>query len=91
MRVTAMLSLALLMCTQIACATMGFTSDTDKLLKTASFDHDCPREKVRVINSQEDGLGAASFKLDVCGTPKRYKRMGTVFFDAEKGDLPGSR
>jgi hypothetical protein len=67
------------------CATMGFSSDKDQLVKTASFDHDCPREKVKVLAEQEEGIGVASFKLDVCGKEKRYKRMGTSFFDAEKG------
>ena len=69
----------------VGCASMGFSSDKDQLVKTAAFDHDCPREKVKVLAEQEEGLGVASFKLDVCGAEKRYKRMGTSFFDAEKG------
>lgn len=72
------------------CATMGWTSDRDTLVKTAAFDHDCPREQVKVLAEQEDGLGAASFKLDVCGKTKRYKRMGTLYVDAEgPSPIPG--
>lgn len=74
-----------------ACATMGWTSDRDTLLKTASFDHDCPPEQIKILGEQEEGLGAASFKLEVCGKVRRYKRMGTLYTDAEKGSpVPGT-
>jgi hypothetical protein len=72
-----------------ACATMGFTSSRETLVKTASFDHDCPAEKVVVLAEQEEGVGAASFKLDVCGTKRTYKRYGTLYQDAAK-PLPGA-
>jgi hypothetical protein len=72
-----------------ACATMGFTSSRDTLVKTAAFDHDCPPEKIEVVAEQEDGLGAASFKLNVCGVPRIYKRYGTLYQDASK-PMPGT-
>ena len=74
----------LMIATLTGCASMGFTSNSDTLVKTAAFDHDCPKEKVRVVGEQEEGMGAASFKLDVCGKPRRYKRMGTMYMDADK-------
>ena len=70
------------------CATMGFTSSRASLVKTVSFDHSCPPEQIQVLAEQEDGLGAASFKLSVCGTPRMYKRYGTMYQDASK-PLPG--
>ena len=70
---------------QTACASMGFTSSDKKLVKQASFDHKCPAEKIRVLQSMEGGLGDASFVLDVCGTERRYKRMGTAYYDVENG------
>lgn len=72
-----------------ACATMGFTSSRDSLIRTAAFDHGCPPEQVEVLAEQEDGLGTASFKLNVCGTPRMYKRYGTLYQDASK-PMPGT-
>lgn len=69
-----------------ACAAMGFKSSEAKLKKQASFDHDCPAEKIQVIKSMEGGAGQASFVLDVCGTEHRYERMGTAYY--EKGNEP---
>lgn len=69
-----------------SCASAGFTSSEGKLLKQASFDHDCPEEKIKVLKSMEGGLGQASFVLDVCGTERRYERMGTAYY--EKGNEP---
>ena len=68
-----------------ACASMGFTSSDKKLVQQASFDHGCPAEKIKVKQSMEGGMGDASFVLDVCGTERRYKRMGTAYYDVEKG------
>lgn len=70
------------------CASMGWASSDKKLIKQASFDHDCPAEKISVIKSMEGGMGQASFVLDVCGTERRYERMGTAYF--EKGNEPDS-
>ena len=70
------------------CATMGFTSSRDSLVRTVSFDHSCPPEQIQVLAEQEDGIGAASFKLNVCGTPRMYKRYGTMYQDASK-PMPG--
>jgi hypothetical protein len=76
------------LCCGASCAAMGFTSSRDTLIRTAAFDHDCPPEKIVVLAEQEDGVGAASFKLDVCGTKRAYKRMGTLYQDASK-PIPG--
>lgn len=82
------LLLAITLTAATGCATMGWTSSRDTLVRTAAFDHDCPPEKVTVIAEQEDGLGTASFKLQVCGTTRTYKRYGTLYTDASK-PLPG--
>lgn len=72
------------------CATMGWTSDKGALVKTAAFDHNCPAEQVKILGEQEEGIGAASFRLDICGKTHVYKRAGTMFYDAEKGSpVPG--
>lgn len=74
------------------CATLGFTSNQANLLKTASFDHNCPKEQIKVLAEQEEGIGVASFRLDVCGTTRIYKRAGTSFYDADKGSpMPGAQ
>lgn len=74
---------------QSACAAMGFRSSDAKLVEQASFDHKCPKEKIRVVNKMEGGVGDASFVVDVCGTERRYKRMGTAYYDVENGSPLG--
>ncbi|HET6584166.1 MAG TPA: hypothetical protein VFG69_11975 [Nannocystaceae bacterium] len=75
---------------QTGCAAMGFRSSDKKLVQQASFDHKCPVEKVRVVQKMEGGMGDASFVVDVCGTERRYKRMGTAYYDVEKGSPLGT-
>lgn len=84
-RTIALVLSALSLLSVSACASMGFTSSEKKLVKQASFDHNCPAERIQVKNSMEGGVGDASFVLDVCGTERRYKRMGTAYYDADKG------
>lgn len=67
------------------CASMGFTSDPGKLKSQVAFDHDCPAEKVNIVDSAELGTGHASFKVDACGQKYRYERMGSSYFDSAKG------
>jgi hypothetical protein len=83
--------LALSTLSTTGCAAMGFRSSDTKLVEQASFDHKCPKEKIRVVNKMEGGIGDASFVVDVCGTERRYKRMGTAYYDVEKGSPLGSR
>jgi hypothetical protein len=71
-----------------ACATIGYTSNRDTLVRTVAFDHNCPPEKIEVLAEQEDGIGTASFRLNVCGVTRTYKRYGTVYQDASK-PMPG--
>jgi hypothetical protein len=65
---------------------MGWGVDRGKLVKTASFDHNCPADKIQVVNEDDQGMSATGqFALDVCGTPRKYKRVGTLYYDADKG------
>ncbi len=79
----ALVALGLVLVT--GCASMGFTSDEGALKKQVAFDHDCPAEKIKVLESMEGGSGKASFKIDACGQKLRYERMGTGYFDSAKG------
>ncbi|MBX3188833.1 MAG: hypothetical protein KF819_17575 [Labilithrix sp.] len=64
----------------------GASLDKEKLVNTASFDHGCPREKIDLVMADDHGMDATgNYLLKVCGADKRYKRMGTVYYDAEKG------
>lgn len=64
----------------------GAGLDQEKLVKTASFDHGCPPEKVKLVTEDDDGMVATGrYVLDVCGTQKKYKRAGTMYYDADKG------
>lgn len=72
------------------CASMGFTVNRSKLIETAAFDHDCPREQVKILSEHDAGAsGTGNYKLKVCGEEKKYKRLGTAYFDAEKGSPLG--
>jgi len=55
----------------------------ETLIKTASFDNDCPPDKISII-SRDEGLGSANILLDVCGKKIKYKRTGTIYHRADK-------
>ena len=61
---------------------MGQISDS-KLIKTVSFDTGVSKDKIKVIDRQE-GLGDGFYSLDVDGKTLKYKRMGTIYYNAEK-------
>ncbi|MBN9162344.1 MAG: hypothetical protein BGO98_13950 [Myxococcales bacterium 68-20] len=64
----------------------GASLDKEKLLSTASFDHGCPKQKIEVVTEDDHGMEATgNYLLKVCGADKRYKRLGTIYYDAEKG------
>ena len=68
----------------------GASLDEDALLKTASFDHDCPPEKIQIVTVDDGGMDATGrYLLEVCGNKKKYKRMGTKYYDAETGLMVG--
>lgn len=68
------------------CSMMGASTDRGKLVSTASFDHRCPEQKISVVSEKDNGMaGTGQYELDVCGTVKRYKRAGTLYYDAETG------
>ena len=79
--------LAALLCAAAPVACMpGASLDKDQLVKTASFDHGCPPEKIRLVSEDDGGMnGTGRYVVDVCGTQRRYKRAGTMYYDADKG------
>lgn len=77
---------ALSLTTPAGCASMGAATDRAKLVSTAAFDHRCPEERVSIVREKDDGMGGTGqYELEVCGTPRRYKRAGTLYYDAETG------
>lgn len=71
-----------------ACAAMGFTDDTKKLIETAAFDQNCPKEKVSVKARHPAGSGVTKYVMSVCGKQMRYVRLGTSYFEASKAPVP---
>jgi hypothetical protein len=69
----------------------GASLDKSKLVSTASFDHGCPKEKIDLVTADDHGMdGTGNYVLKVCGNDKRYKRAGTLYYDADKGSpVPG--
>jgi len=60
--------------------------DRAELVKSAMFDHDCPAESIHVIRSEDDPSGTSRFVVDVCGKRRTYKRIGTMYYDADRSD-----
>jgi hypothetical protein len=72
--------------TFVACMP-GASLDKEKLVKTAAFDHGCPPEKVQIVTEEDHGMEATgNYLLKVCGADRKYKRAGTMYYDAEKGN-----
>ena len=71
----------------------GASLDKAKLVSTASFDNSCPKEKIDVVSEDDHGMdGTGNYLLKVCGADKRYKRAGTLYYDADKGSpIPGAK
>ena len=71
----------------------GASLDKSKLVSTASFDHACPKEKIDLVTEDDHGMdGTGNYLLKVCGSDKRYKRAGTLYYDADKGSpVPGMK
>lgn len=67
------------------CASMGFTYDKEKLIETVSFDLNCPKEKIQIDSADDDTFQATGrFSLKACGKQVKYKRLGTLYVNAEK-------
>ena len=60
--------------------------DRAELVKSAMFDHDCPAESIHVLRSEDDASGTSRFVVEVCGRRHIYKRIGTMYYDAERSD-----
>jgi hypothetical protein len=68
----------------------GASLDKAKLVSTASFDNGCPKEKIDLVQADDHGMdGTGNYLLKVCGADKRYKRAGTIYYDADKGSPLG--
>ena len=63
--------------------------DRAELLKAAMFDHDCPAEGIHVLKSETEASGTTRFELDVCGTKRTYKRVGSMYVEADRRDSTG--
>jgi len=61
----------------------GTTEST--LIKTVAIEYNCPKENVKVIESQK-GVHGATYAVDACGKRLVYKQTGSVFMEATKLD-----
>jgi hypothetical protein len=68
------------------CAALGMGWDRKSLIEAASFDYRCPPLRVKVVHVDDDGpVGTGRFEVIVCGTPRRYRRVGGVYYDPNLG------
>jgi hypothetical protein len=66
--------------------------DQAELVRSAAFDHACPPTEVRVLERElADGLDTAVFTVEVCGNARRYKRVGSMYFDATEREAVAER
>ncbi|MBK6692101.1 MAG: hypothetical protein IPG50_07845 [Myxococcales bacterium] len=55
-----------------------------RLVATASADHVCPEAQVFVRRADEESR-VGRYEVEVCGTVRRYKRRGSVYYDEQMG------
>lgn len=77
------LSMVLMNCGAITRTALGGTNDD--LIKTVSIEQGCPKNKIKILESQRT-MGSATYSLDVCGKKMIYKMSGNVFMEASKFD-----
>ena len=58
--------------------------DRLELVKSATFDHGCPADDIRVVGEQKSPAGGSIFVVDVCGIRRHYTRIGSMYFDADR-------
>src|SRR5262245_16733386 len=63
-------SLAVLGTLLVAGCTALTTTSQSKVIQQASFDHDCPRERIAIL---EENRSIWAYRLDVCGTQRKYR------------------
>lgn len=51
----------------------GCVGAQDRVVKQASFDHDCPSERIQVVS---EDTSIWSYKLNVCGKDRKYRDLG---------------
>ncbi len=66
---------------------MGFGYSEAKLRDAVSFETDCPKDKVKVLEAHEDGVGHTKFKVDACGKKQRWNRYGAGYHMEGKGPM----
>ncbi len=68
----------------ISCSSAKYLGyDEKSVVKTAAVEHNCPVEKVKVINKIKK-LGNSTYLLEICGERKVYKTVGSVIMEKEK-------
>jgi hypothetical protein len=48
-----------------------------KVIEQASFDHDCAQDKIQIL---EENTSIYAYRLNVCGTVRKYRDRGTYHF-----------
>jgi hypothetical protein len=67
------------------CAALGMGWDRKSLIEAASFQYHCPTQEVKVQRVDDDGpVGTGRYQL-IVGTPRRYRRVGAVYYDPDLG------
>jgi hypothetical protein len=54
-------------------ALTGCVSGQDRMIKQASFDHDCPPDKIEVLS---EDTSIWSYNVNVCGKTRKYRDLG---------------
>lgn len=71
------LGLTVLICASPGCSAINaqLTRDVreNPAIKQASFDHQCPRERIQILRHTGNWL---TLEFDVCGTLRRYQYVG---------------
>ncbi len=85
-----LLALALLISsTALSGCLTTFAASDERLVETASFDNDCPEDRIEIVSKNEQG-GGGQYVLNVCGTEIKYKRTGSVYHRADQSPVPAN-
>jgi len=60
------------------------TAHQNQVARSATFDHDCPVERIEVVSLDQMEQGEPTrFAVLVCGDERTYRRIGSMYYDEE--------
>lgn len=69
---------------QVTSPPVSPSAHQNQIVRSATFDHDCPTERIEVVSLEElEGREPTRFEVMVCGNQRTYRRIGSMYYDEE--------